>query len=148
MVLVVREIPVVEASQVEGKERDVLVLDWHHRRFCRKKHRTARGRQLALALPTGTELRAGTILHVASEWYLEVEAAREEVIVVHPRTERERLMLAYEVGNRHFPLAVQDDEILLLPDPAMEQLLERLGAPWRKAREVFQPLKPEVSHAH
>lgn len=147
-VIVLDEILSVHPTLLEGRERDALSLDWHQRRFSRKKHRTARGREVALALPTGTELRAGVVLHVAPDWYLQVEAAEEEVIVARPRTEQERLILAYEVGNRHFPLALRDEDFLLLPDPAMEQLLGRLGVPWRRARHVFQPLKPEAPHEH
>ena len=47
-----------------GLERDVLVLTAEERRWGRRRARTAAGRELALALPTGSVLGAGEMLHV------------------------------------------------------------------------------------
>lgn len=131
-----------------GKERDVLRLTWEERRWGRKRLRTGRGREVLLALPTGSVLGAGDILLVEPEWYLEVEPAPEPVLAVFPRDHGEALRLAFEVGNRHFPLAVEADALLVPDDPAMEQLLARLGLPWERRAATFTPVGAGHGHAH
>ena len=107
---------------------------------------TEKGRELALALPTGSVLVPGEILHVARDWYVVIEAAMEPVLAVTPRTREEALRVAFEVGNRHFTLALDGDRLLVPDDPAMEQLLRRLDASWRRDQAIFMPLG--TGHRH
>jgi urease accessory protein len=137
---VVTDRPIVEAEALLGLERDALVLTAEERRWGRRRARTAAGRELALALPTGSVLAPGDVLHVDRDWYVVVEAALEPVLRVVPRSAEEGLKLAFEVGNRHFMLAWDGTRLLVPDDPAMEQLLKRLGVPFERARAVFTPL--------
>lgn len=136
----------VDRETLAGKERDILRLTWEERRWNRKRVLTENGREVALALPTGSVLQAGQILLVEPEWYLEVEPAPEPVIAVFPRDQSEALRLAFEVGNRHFSLAVEPGALLVPDDPAMEQLLGRLGAKWERRTAVFTPIG--FGHTH
>jgi len=101
---------------------------------------------LALALPTGSVLTPGEILYVAAEWYVIVDAAPEAVLAVTPRSTEEGLRLAFEVGNRHFSLALDGERVLVADDPAMEQLLTRLGVTFERMHAVFMPIG--MSHRH
>jgi urease accessory protein len=132
-------VPVRDAD-LSRLERDVLVLTAEERRWGRRRVTTGNGRELALALPTGSLLTPGEILHVGRDWYVVIEAAREPVLAVTPRSREEGLRVAFEVGNRHFTLALDGDRLLVPDDPAMEQLLERLNVDWRRDRAVFVPL--------
>jgi urease accessory protein len=131
--------PVREAD-LQGRERDELVATAEERRWGRRRVVTAAGRELALALPTGTVLVPGQVLHVESDWYVVVEAAVEAVLAVRPGSREEGLGVAFEVGNRHFRLAVGGERLLVPDDPAMEQLLRRLGVPFERTRAVFVPI--------
>ena len=133
---------------LRGKERDTLRLTWEERRWNRKRARTRKGREVALALPTGSILAAGDILVVEPEWYLEVEPAPEPVIVIFPRDRGEALRVAFEIGNRHFSLAVEPDALLVPDDPAMDQLLTRLGVKWERRTAVFNPIGSGHAHEH
>ena len=137
---VVTDRPIVEAQALLGLERDVLVLTAEERRWGRRRARTAAGRELALALPTGSVLAAGEVLHVDRDWYVVVEAALESVLAIVPRSAEEGLKLAFEVGNRHFTLAWDGTRLLVPDDTAMEQLLKRLTVPFERTRAVFAPL--------
>jgi len=130
----------VAAGALAGKARDPLSLDWEERRWTRKRAVTAGGRDVALALPTGSVLRPGDILAVEDDWYLAVEARPEPVLAVSCRGREEAIRVAFEVGNRHFPLAVDADTLLVPDDTAMEQLLARLGVRWDRRRAVFDPI--------
>jgi len=79
-------------------------------------------------------------LHVGVDFYVVVEAAAEAVLVVTPRSREESVRIAFEVGNRHFALAVDAGRVLVPDDPAMEQLMRRLGVEFERTRAVFVPL--------
>ena len=142
-----REVVVVTGKDVggygadlSGHERDTLVLTAEERQWGRRRVTTTRGRTLALALPTGTTLTLGEILHVGPDWYLIVEGAPEPVLAVTPASREEALRIAFEVGNRHFTLALDGERLLVPDDAAMDQLLTRLGASFERAQAVFVPL--------
>ena len=133
-------------GKLDGLERDCLVLTAEERRWGRRRVRTRAGRELALALPTGSVLVPGEVLHVDAEWYLAVEAAEEAVIAVTPSSRDEAVRVAFEVGNRHFTLAIDGARLLVPDDAAMKALLTRLGVAWAPARAVFTPLG--MGHRH
>jgi urease accessory protein len=135
-------------ADLSRRERDALVLTAEERRWGRRRVTTQAGRTLALALPTGSTLTPGDILHVTADWYVVIEAAAEPVLAVTPRSRDEALRIAYEVGNRHFTLAVDGERLLLPDDGAMEQLLGRLDVPYERTQEIFVPLGAGHRHDH
>lgn len=134
----------VSREALEGKENDTLVLTAEQRRWLRGLFKTAHGRELALAFPTGTAIDPGAVLWIEPGWYLTVEAASEPVLMIFPASRREAIRIAFEVGNRHFQLALGEDALLVPDDPAMANLLDRLGATWRRRLMAFDP----IGHAH
>jgi urease accessory protein len=138
----------VAPAELASKRRDALLLTWEERRWGRRRLITKGGREVALALPTGSVLSPGSVLLVEPDWYLEVEAAPEPVIAAFPRDHAEAIRLAFEVGNRHFSLAIEKDTLLVPDDPAMEQLLTRLGVQWERRSRVFTPVGFGHSHEH
>ena len=146
----------VDPAELSGRERDTLSLSWEERRWTRKRVLTSGGREVALALPTGSVLQPGAILAVEVDWYLEIEARAEPVLSISPRDREEAIRVALEVGNRHFSLALDDESLLVPDDPAMEQLLRRLGVVWERRRAVYDPIggggaaghRPIDGHTH
>lgn len=138
----------VRDADLSRRERDALVVTAEERRWGRRRVTTQGGRMLALALPTGSTLTPGDILYVAADWYVVIEAAPEPVLAVTPRSRDEALRIAFEVGNRHFVLAIDGERLLLPDDPAMEQLLGRLGVPFERVQSPFMPLSAAHRHDH
>ncbi len=66
-------------------------------------------------------------------------ASRSRSLAVRPRDRHEALRVAFEVGNRHFSLAVDGDSLLVPDDTAMTQLLDRLGVAWERRAAVYSP---------
>ena len=130
----------VEPAALAGKARDTLRLGWEERRWTRKRVTTTGGREVALALPTGSVLEPGEILAVEDDWYLEVEGRPEPVLAIYPRSREDALRLAFDVGNRHFTLAVEGGALVVPDDPAMTQLVTRLGMRWERREAVYTPL--------
>ena len=140
MVVITGTALLVDSAALKGRQRDTLCLTWEERRWTRKRVTTTGGREVALALPTGSVLEPGAILAVAEDWYLAVEARPEAVLACFPSSHPEALRIAFDVGNRHFTLAVEDGALVVPDDPAMSQLLSRLGVRWERREAVYAPL--------
>jgi urease accessory protein UreE len=148
VVVITRPQVAVHDADLSRRDRDLLVLTAEERRWGRRRVTTQAGRVLALALPTGSTLTPGDILHVAADWYVVVEAAPEPVLAVTPRSREEALRIVWEVGNRHFTLAVDGERLLLPADAAMVQLLGRLDVPFERVESIFIPLGAGHRHDH
>jgi urease accessory protein len=138
----------VNHAELCAKEEDKLVLTWEQRRWMRGRFTTLKGRKIGIALPTGTTLVPGTILHVGADWYLKIEAAIEPVLEILPSDYNEAVKIAFEVGNRHFPLALEESKILVPDDRVMVRLMERLGMPWERRQAIFDPIANTQLHQH
>ncbi len=139
--MVIEQIPpVVEPAILAGKQRDTIVMTYEERRWSRQRLKTTAARQLALALPTGTTLEPGIVIAVGTDWYVEIEAAPEAVLATRPADRDTAIRIAFEVGNHHFPLAIEGDELLVPDDSAMEQLFNRMGIGWERRRTAFRPV--------
>ncbi len=130
----------VGAAALAGKARDTLLLAWEERRWTRKRVTTTGGREVALALATGSVLEPGEILVVEDDWYLVVEGRPEPVLAIFPRSHEDALRIAFDVGNRHVTLAIEGEALVVPDEPAMMQLVARLGARWERRQTVYTPL--------
>jgi urease accessory protein len=140
-VVVVTEVGVrLSEAEMAGRARDTLALTAEERRWGRRRVTTTAGRTLALALPTGSVLSAGAILYVGPDWFVVVECAPEPCLAVTPASREEALRVAFEVGNRHFALALDGERLLVPDDPGMDILLTRLGVRFERVRTVFAPI--------
>ena len=148
LLIIDRLIPPVSEEILRAKEDDKLVLTWEQRRWVRGRFTTDKGRKIGLALPTGTTLSPDTILWVEQDWYLRVEAATESVLEISPADCAEAVRIAFEVGNRHFPLAMEGNKLLVPDDTAMVRLMDRLGAAWERRQAVFNPIANTQGHQH
>lgn len=138
----------VSEEILRAREIDEIVLTWEQRRWVRGRFTTDKGRKIGLALPTGTTLAPNTILWIEPDWYLRVQAAAEAVLEILPLGYEDAVKIAFEVGNLHFPLAMQGNRLLVPDDKAMIRLMDRLGARWEKRQAVFNPFGKNEYHQH
>ena len=139
---------VASTEDLTGKQEDKLVFTWEERRWMRGRFTTAQGRKIGIALPTGTNPEPGAILYVGADWYLRIEAAQESVLVISPTDIAEAVKIAFEVGNRHYPLALDAGKLLVPDDKAMVRLMERLGVLCERRQAVFDPIGSAQQHQH
>ena len=140
--------PPANPDELRAKEEDRLVLTWEQRRWMRGRYTTERGRKIGVALPTGTVLAHGTILYVGADWYLKIEGAVEPILEIVAEDRGEAVKIAFEVGNRHFPLAIDGAKLLVPDDKAMVRLMERLGARFERRQGIFEPIGATQLHQH
>ena len=142
MVVITEPPGTIEPGALAGKTRDTLRLTWEERCWTRKRVVTTGGREIAMALPTGTVLEPGQILAAEGDWYLAVEGRPEPVLAVFPASRAEALRFAFDVGNRHFSLGGDESTLLVPDDTAMEDLVRRLGVRWERREAVYSPIDP------
>jgi urease accessory protein len=129
-------------------EKDVVVLDWEARRKSRQRITTGRGREIAIALPTGTILEDGDVLFAGDSFYVAVEAKEEDLMVISPKNINESARIAFELGNRHLPVSIRENTILTLYSHDTESVMESLGAAYERRKGIFEPVRRTGHHVH
>jgi urease accessory protein len=124
---------------------DRVALTWEQRQRSRQKLRTVQGREIALALPTGTQLQAGDLLAVLEGW-ITVELAPEDVLLIRPRSLQETAFVAYQIGNRHLPLEIAEQGLKTLYEPVLETYLGRQGMAVERTQLPFTPVSATSGH--
>lgn len=146
MILIAGLPQVADSGALAGLEADAVELTAQERQRARRRVVTRAGRVFTLALPPGDVLVPGRVLYVGPGWFVTVEPAAEALLAVTPRSPREGLRVALEVGRLHAALAVTGGRLLVPDEPAIERLLRRLDVPWVRAREPFVPVSSGSPH--
>jgi urease accessory protein len=135
------------ASQDVQPVVGTVALTWEQRHRSRQKLFTSHGREVALALPTGTRLQAGDLLPTP-EGLIRVECALEDVLLIQPRTPYETAFVAYQIGNRHLPLEIGDQGLKTLYEPVLETYLRQHAIPVERSQRPFTPVSAASGHRH
>lgn len=98
------------------------------------------GLEFLLDLAEARHLRDGDGLLLDGGGYVEVVAAAEPLMAVTADGPAALLRLAWHIGNRHLPAAIEAGRILLREDHVIEDMLIGLGA---KVRHVWAAFDPE-----
>ncbi|MGI9580414.1 urease accessory protein UreE [Chryseobacterium sp. RRHN12] len=139
------------AENPTGKTIDYLDLEWFEttKRIQRKK--TRQGTDVAIRfLREGQRLREGDILFEDSEKIIAVSVLETEAIVMSPASLLEMGTVCYEIGNKHIPLFIQNDKVLLPFEMPMFRWLEASGFnPEKQSVKLLNLLKSNVEpHGH
>jgi urease accessory protein len=113
----------------------------------RRKVIAGDGREIALALPTGTKLWPGQVLHCAADRVYVVEAQPEMVLVIQPRDLREAAAAGHLVGNMHRDIDLEGDGIAVLYDEVLEARLIRAGLSCELQERPFHG-NADAGHSH
>ncbi|HUK61171.1 MAG TPA: urease accessory protein UreE [Stellaceae bacterium] len=113
-----------------------------HRR--RTRLATDAGEWFLLDLPHAVAMGDGDGLALEDGGWIEVRAKPEPLIEV---TGPPALLcrVAWHIGNRHVPAAIQPDRILIEDDPVLADMLRAQGASLRRVCEPFTP-EPGAYH--
>ncbi len=118
---------------------DRVVLDYDHR--CRRRIAltTEGGRDVLVDLPHATVLRDGDGLGVEDGGVIAVAAAPEPLAEVTCPDAIALARIAWHLGNRHLPVAIEDGRIRLRRDHVIEDMLAKMGAAVAHVEAPFDP---------
>ena len=147
--MIIVEKIVTTQKGLSPSERDIVRLDWEARQKCRQRLRTEAGREIGLALPTGTRLSPGDVLYQDADVEIVVEGEPEKVFVLRPEKREVFGLICYQIGNLHRAIGFDDGAILVPYEPVLEKQLARLGFTYTVEERVFTGVvQQSQSHAH
>ncbi len=99
---------------LEGKEIDLLQLEWFEVSKRIQRRTTKTGREIAIKfLKEGQRLYQDDVLFVDEYYAVVVDILPCEAIIVHPQSLLEMGSVCYEIGNKHLPMFIQNGEVLM-----------------------------------
>lgn len=117
---------------------DFLEIEWYEatKRIQRKK--TKSGQEIAIKfLKEGQRLKQDDVLYADDHKLIVVDIIPCDAIVVKPNSLLEMGSVCYEIGNKHLPMFIQDDEVLL---PFEEPIFKWLSARGYNTEKIFTRL--------
>lgn len=142
----------LSVAEPAGPCAGTVTLDHDARWRRRALLRTDEGLDVLLDLPEARELREGEALTLDDGRHVLVRAAAEGLAAITAGTPAELARLAWHIGNRHLPVAIEESRLLIRRDRVIEAMLAGLGA---TVVHVEGPFRPEGgayghgrTHAH
>lgn len=147
-----------QQQQITTQMLDTVSLQWFEadRRIIRTT--TTGGREIAFRLlKEGQRLHHEDVVYLDKQLAIVVKIEPSEVMVLAPQTLPEMARACYEIGNKHTPLFLDGNELLLPFDKPLFEWLQAAGfAPTQQQRRLSEQLRansaPGVggghSHAH
>lgn len=137
-----------KGESVEGRSVIALPMTAEDRQRVRRRVLASDGQEFALALPTGTTLRVGTLLYRSDDHAYVVGAEPEDVLVVRPQNQTEAARVGHLIGNMHRDLDISEEgELATLWSAPLEARLLREGILVTRERRPFGGSAPG-EHAH
>ncbi len=131
-----------------SKKIDWLELEWEelNKRILRKK--TESGKEIAISLEASGSLRYGDVLYEDEDTLIVLRTKLEQAYVIKPKTMEEMGKAAFEIGNRHTPCIIEEDEILVRYDHTLEKLLDDVGVSYEQSERRFKEAFKYKGHQH
>lgn len=123
-------------------ERVAIASDDLARRILRIETRLG---SIGLRLEGDVRVRDGDVIVATTEIVIALAVVPDDVLVLRPRTIAEALALAHAIGNRHLPMQIAGESLVVRYDPLVEALFREAGAAFaRESRGLARPFR----HAH
>ncbi|WP_295120571.1 urease accessory protein UreE [uncultured Chitinophaga sp.] len=141
----------VANTDIGNRRKDELQIEWFDAPKRIQRLRTQNGTEVAIKfLQEGQRLEQGDILFMDETTVIIVNIISCTAIAIEPRTMVEMGTVCYEIGNKHLPIFLQDEEVLIPYEEPLFRWLQAAGfAPEKKERQLRNMLKSNVTpHSH
>lgn len=135
-------------EEIAGKQLEWVELEWEElsKRILRTE--TTAGTDIALRIDQEEPLQYGDVLYEDEERCIAIRTKMEPVIVIRPKDMVQMGKTAFELGNRHTPALICENEIVVRADHTLAPLLDEVGVDYETTERRFtQPFKYR-GHAH
>ncbi len=136
MIRATKVFPAAAASHVAT---DTVVLDFDHRHRRRLRMQGEGGLDFLLDLPEAVAIRDGDGLLLEDGRIVAVRASDEPLLEIRARDALHLVRLAWHLGNRHLPVQIEADRLLIREDHVIEAMLQSLGAVTAHVAAPFDP---------
>ncbi|MBD5635857.1 MAG: urease accessory protein UreE [Candidatus Eremiobacteraeota bacterium] len=128
-------------------ERIAIASDDLAKRLLRLRGET---REIGLRLDEGARVRDGDVLYADDERVVALAVVPDDVLVCRPVSLAQALTVAHALGNRHLPMQLDGDALVVRYDRLLETLFAGFGAPYtRESRRLAIPFRhANAPHGH
>lgn len=136
---------------LDGLTLDRLELEWFETAKRIQRKTTAGGMEVAIRfLKEGQRLRQHDVLYLDEEKAVVVHIRPCDAIVVSPQSLLQMGTICYEIGNKHLPLFIQDDQVLIpYEEPLFRWLSVNGYEPVKEEKQLVNMLQTNVEpHEH
>ncbi len=138
-------------KELDGREVDLLEIEWFESTKRIQRKTTAQGQEIAIRfMREGQRLRQDDILYMDNRKVILVYIKPCDAIVLSPANMLEMGTVCYEIGNKHMPLFIENDQVMMPFEHPMFRWLEASGyRPEKQFRQLLNLLKSNVEpHGH
>ncbi|MBD5606691.1 MAG: urease accessory protein UreE [Candidatus Eremiobacteraeota bacterium] len=106
--------------------------------------------EIGVRLADGARLRDGDVVYADDARVVAVSVSADDVLVCRPRSIAQALAVAHALGNRHLPMQLDGDALVVRHDRLVERLFADLDAPFtREERTLAAPFRhADAPHGH
>jgi len=136
---------------VDKEERDILALEWYETAKRIQRKRSKSGREIALKLlQEKVRLSQDDIIWKDEQLIISIDIIPCEAILVKPGNIQETAAVCYEIGNKHLPLFMEDEQLYIPYEAPIFRWLQASGyQPTQVQHKLLHPLNTTVSpHGH
>lgn len=143
MNLIIQDILDIDTSINPQAQLDYVLVQWFEAERNLLRKTSTGGRDIALRLfKEGQRLYHDCILYADNKLVIRIAIEPCAVMVLSPQTLPEMARACYEIGNKHTPLFLDGDELLLPYDEPLFAWLDAAGfAPQRDVRRLSEQLR-------
>ena len=146
--LITKVIDNIGTEEVKDKLTEWIELDWEELSKRILRTTTDQGTDVALRLDQEEPLQYGDVLFEDEDHRIAIRTKMESVIVITPKDMTEMGKAAFELGNRHTPSLIDNNEIIVRADHTLNKLLDEVGVAYETTERRFkQPFKYR-GHSH
>ncbi|SMC28234.1 urease accessory protein [Clostridium acidisoli DSM 12555] len=135
----------IKEIELNGKAIDEVYVDWFDVDKKILKKASKNGKDIGIKLEKPSRLNDGDILYSDEKEILIITIPECEAISIKPKTMHEMGKICYEIGNKHIPLFLDEDEIIVNYDDPLYKLLDKKGF---KPKKTMRKLVNALEHHH
>lgn len=135
----------IHNMEVNNKSIDEVYVDWFDVNKKIMKKTSKNGKEVGIKLAKPVTLKDGDVLYSNDSEVLVITIPECEAISIVPTTMNEMGRICYEIGNKHIPLFLKEDEIIVNYDEPLFKLLDKKGF---KPKKTMRKLVNALEHHH
>lgn len=154
MILVEQIVGTLHEMEPAGRAIETFQIEWYEAGKRIQRKRTDAGSEIAIRfLKEGQRLNQGDILFMDDRRVIVVDVLPCDAIKIKPRSLLEMGSVCYEIGNKHLPVFIQNDEVLIPFENPIYKWLSAMGYSTERVTTkllniVNAAVEPHGGHAH
>ena len=141
----------IHSVDTQNKAIDYVAFEWYETNKRIQIKKSVAGREVTLKFMSENPcLTQGDILFEEEDYFIAVDVLPCECMVICPENMFDTASVCYEIGNKHLPLFIENNDLLVPYEKPLFTMLTAQGYVIKlEQRKLLTPLRTSVSpHAH